>query len=260
MENIYGNVDFHLSQTPRKDECCTSADAGDHTDQSVRGRTPFSTEKCALAAVSLLLFCAVGVLYLNKGVSYEALSEDYSRALERLSVQEHNISETQRKNEKLRLKNLEAEEMVSQCSVCKKCVLCGDSWTMFGVKCYYFSTDKLNWTMSRDYCTGKGGHLVIITSKEEQDFVSSQTEEKHWIGLNDLEKEGEWTWVNNQSLKETGVTFWFQRTGQQSEPDNWKIQDPSGENCAELDVSNLWLDGSCRILKKYICEKKHRSI
>uniref|UniRef100_A0A3B4CGJ8 Uncharacterized protein n=1 Tax=Pygocentrus nattereri TaxID=42514 RepID=A0A3B4CGJ8_PYGNA len=27
--------------------------------------------------------------------------------------------------------------------------LCGEGWRLFGVKCYYFSTDKLNWTMSR---------------------------------------------------------------------------------------------------------------
>ncbi|XP_066531596.1 asialoglycoprotein receptor 2-like [Hoplias malabaricus] len=146
--------------------------------------------------------------------------------------------------------------MVSQCSACQKCILCGEGWRSFGGKCYYFSTDKLNWMMSRDYCTGKGGHLVTITSKEEHNFLASQAEENHWIGLNDLEKEGQWMWVNNQSLNETGVKFWRQREPEKlSEPDNWRHEDPSGENCAELDSSDFWFDASCRKQKKYICEK-----
>ncbi|KAI4896065.1 hypothetical protein NFI96_034415 [Prochilodus magdalenae] len=142
---------------------------------------------------------------------------------------------------------------------CQKCLLCGEGWTSFGVKCYYFSTDTLNWTISRDYCAGKGGHLVVITNKAEQDFVSSRITEHHWIGLNDLETEGKWMWVNNQYLNETGVTFWFQHGNGQYEPDNWKEEDPSGEDCVSLGNKggnpNKWFDASCSGLKKYICEK-----
>uniref|UniRef100_A0AAR2KPC1 C-type lectin domain-containing protein n=1 Tax=Pygocentrus nattereri TaxID=42514 RepID=A0AAR2KPC1_PYGNA len=138
---------------------------------------------------------------------------------------------------------------------CQKCALCGEGWRLFGVKCYNFSTDKLNWTMSRDYCAEKGGHLVIITSQAEQDFVSSGVHDNYWIGLNDLETEGKWMWVNNQTLTETGVTFWYERHGQPNEPDNWTEEDPSGENCAKLDYSDKWFDASCRERKKFICEK-----
>uniref|UniRef100_A0A3B4BWA3 C-type lectin domain-containing protein n=1 Tax=Pygocentrus nattereri TaxID=42514 RepID=A0A3B4BWA3_PYGNA len=137
---------------------------------------------------------------------------------------------------------------------CQKCALCGEGWRLFGVKCYNFSTDKLNWTMSRDYCAEKGGHLVIITSQAEQDFVSSGVHDNYWIGLNDLETEGKWMWVNNQTLTETGVTFWYERHGQPNEPDNWTEEDPSGENCAKLDYSDKWFDASCRERKKFICE------
>ncbi|XP_053494722.1 C-type lectin domain family 4 member F-like [Ictalurus furcatus] len=103
---------------------------------------------------------------------------------------------------------------------------------------------------SRDYCVGKGGHLVIITSQTEQDFGSSQIGETHWIGLNDLETEGKWMWVNNQPLKETDVMFWYSGPGEHSEPDNWKREDPSGENCAALGDArgniHKWFDASCK--------------
>ncbi|KAK3518306.1 hypothetical protein QTP86_003743, partial [Hemibagrus guttatus] len=84
---------------------------------------------------------------------------------------------------------------------------CEKRWESLCLKCYYFSTVKLDWAQSRDFCVEKGGHLVIITRQTEQDFVVSKIGETHWIGLHDLETEGQWMWVNNQPLKETGVMW-----------------------------------------------------
>ncbi|KAI4896064.1 hypothetical protein NFI96_034414, partial [Prochilodus magdalenae] len=210
----------------------------------------------------------------SKSSSYEVLREQYSRALaeelqSRLAEVQVNYEdalrgldlskETERQYEALKVKYRTAHEVISKCSECQKCALCGEGWRPFGVKCYYFSTDTLNWTMSRDDCAGKGGHLVVITSQAEQDFVSSRITEHHWIGLNDLETEGKWMWVNKQTLNETGVTFWYQHESGQYEPDNWSQKDPAGENCASLGDANgktdKWFDASCQTLKKYICEK-----
>ncbi|KAI4896068.1 hypothetical protein NFI96_034419, partial [Prochilodus magdalenae] len=130
----------------------------------------------------------------NKGVSCKVLSEQYISSVERLSVQERNASALQ--------------------SECQKCGLCGEGWKAFVGKCYYFSTDELNWMNSRDYCAGKGGHLVVIISRAEQNFVSSSITENHWIGLNDLETEGKWMWVDKQPLTETIVTWGPQTTYQ----------------------------------------------
>ncbi|XP_072531925.1 lectin BRA-3-like, partial [Salminus brasiliensis] len=169
------------------------------------------------------------------------------------------FNETEKKYKELKVKYRMAHEAFSNCSGSHNCGQCGDGWKPFGVKCYYFSTDKLNWMNSRDRCAEKGGHLVIITSRAEQDFVTSGLEETHWIGLNDLEIEGKWMWVNNQSLAETGVTFWLERNDEPDEPDNWKNEDPSGENCASLGneggYTHSWFDSSCSKLKKYVCEK-----
>uniref|UniRef100_A0A8B9GV55 C-type lectin domain-containing protein n=1 Tax=Astyanax mexicanus TaxID=7994 RepID=A0A8B9GV55_ASTMX len=139
----------------------------------------------------------------------------------------------------------------------KNCNQCGDGWKRLGVKCYYFSTDFLNWANSRDRCVKSGGHLVIITSQAEQTFLSTflgGVGRLHWIGLNDLETEGKWMWVNNQPLTETG------RKGKPDEPDNWKTEDPSGENCAIVQDlgpgdGTVWADVPCSTTTKYICEK-----
>ncbi|KAK2887590.1 hypothetical protein Q8A67_015818 [Cirrhinus molitorella] len=119
---------------------------------------------------------------------------------------------------------------VKTLSIVQSCNLSVDGWIACHGKLYLFSTDKLNWSSSRDVCVSKGADLVTITNQTEQDFLVSKIKQTHWIGLNDLETEGQWVWVNNQTLNETGAQFWFSEGP--TEPDNWRNQDPSGENCA----------------------------
>ncbi|XP_046699636.1 C-type lectin domain family 6 member A-like isoform X2 [Silurus meridionalis] len=229
----------------------------------------------------LSTLCAVGILYHNKEVLYEILSKKNANITATLMLQEHEANETERQYEAQKVKYQQVQKELSECKVTEKLLkmkyhqvheqiisackenqsykLCEKGWKSLGLKCYYFSTSKLNWTQSRDDCVKKGGHLVIISSRAEQDCLSSQLQITHWIGLNDLETEGKWMWVNNQSLNETGVTFWFRSPKGQNEPDNWTVQDPSGENCASLGNGNgnihTWFDASCKTLKKYICER-----
>uniref|UniRef100_A0A673FJS6 Si:ch211-133n4.12 n=1 Tax=Sinocyclocheilus rhinocerous TaxID=307959 RepID=A0A673FJS6_9TELE len=133
-----------------------------------------------------------------------------------------------------------------------------DGWIACHGKLYLLNSDKLNWSSSRASCVTKGADLVTISSQIEQDFLVSKIKQTHWIGLSDLETEGHWVWVNNQTLNETGVQFWFSEGP--TEPDNWTNQDPSGEDCASLGDSNgnfqSWFDASCKKKKKFICEKK----
>ncbi|XDV33816.1 hypothetical protein PO909_004085 [Leuciscus waleckii] len=129
----------------------------------------------------------------------------------------------------------------------------------WGGKLYFFSSEKLTWSSSRAFCVSKGADLVTITSLPEQIFLLSELKDYYWIGLNDLQTEGNWVWVNNQTLTETGVQFWYQRVSQKSEPDNWSGGGPNGENCAVMANSsnlNSWFDVSCNSMYKFICEKK----
>ncbi|GAA6088169.1 C-type lectin domain family 6 member A-like isoform X1 [Tachysurus ichikawai] len=221
-----------------------------------------SSYNIIISALGLLLLgalaslCAVGILYHNKVVSTEILSEGHENTTAELMGLQYKATETEKLIGMLKAKYQQAHEHLSACNGKQTCTLCEEGWKSLGLKCYYFSTHTLNWTQSRDYCVEKGGHLVIITIQTEQGFLISQIKKTHWIGLNDLETEGQWMWVNNQPLNETGVTFWFSSPKQ---PDNWTKMDPSGENCAALGdaIGNThkWFDDSCSTIKKYICEK-----
>ncbi|XP_026798236.3 C-type lectin domain family 6 member A-like [Pangasianodon hypophthalmus] len=230
---------------------------------------------------ALTAVCVLGILYHMEVFSNAILNEKYANVTAMMKVQVHKATELKsdldevQERYKTMLKQLDAlKEKERLCGMFKEkyerihelliahnasenCGICEEGWKAFGLKCYYFSTEKLNWTQSRDDCVENGSHLVIITSQSEQNFVSSHIKETHWIGLNDLETEGKWMWVNNQPLNETGVTFWYSEGPKQ--PDNWKNQDPSGENCAALGDANgnthRWFDASCCTLKKWICEK-----
>ncbi|KAL0961808.1 hypothetical protein UPYG_G00331960 [Umbra pygmaea] len=182
---------------------------------------------CVTLICSLCVLGTIGVLYASKSNQFESLKTQHSNLSERLT--EH----------------------------LKACKRCAEGWVFNEKKCYFFSTDLMKWTQSRDRCVSMGGHLVIITSQEEQTFLDSHTEGMtHWIGLNDMKTEGRWLWVDNTPLSQTGVEFWFKRSDGKSEPDNWSEQDSSGEDCAALGNgyigTHVWLDASCEICSTHL--------
>ncbi|XP_058849535.1 C-type lectin domain family 4 member E-like [Acipenser ruthenus] len=134
------------------------------------------------------------------------------------------------------------------CHGYSNCNLCPEKWMQFNGKCYYFSTDNMNWNSSRDNCTSMGGHLVIIESEAEQDFILSKTGSKeYWIGLNDQAIEGQWRWVDNTTLN-PNKAYWGKREDG-VEPDNYTGEDPLGEDCVHFakykNFTPSWYDASC---------------
>ncbi|XP_069385571.1 C-type mannose receptor 2-like [Paralichthys olivaceus] len=123
-------------------------------------------------------------------------------------------------------------------------------WVYFQPSFYYISSVKKSWRDSRDDCLQKGADLVIINSKEEQDFITG-FHKFMWIGLTDNETEGTWKWVDGTQLTKS---FW--RRGQ---PNSFLFQN---EDCAA--TTDLWRDLPCGNQNFWICEKivseqKHRS-
>ncbi|XP_076007663.1 uncharacterized protein LOC143001775 [Genypterus blacodes] len=155
--------------------------------------------------------------------------------------------------------------VVNQQTKERACKRCSSGWRLFDTKCYYISVRLLTWSSSRAWCQTQGGDLLLVNSQEEQNFVFTtsravdQTSSRVWIGMTDAEREGEWRWVDGSSVR-SDTQFWLSRPGMGTEPDDWKQDDPQGEDCGHIETSEAapllsWMDASCNLAYRWICEK-----
>jgi len=73
----------------------------------------------------------------------------------------------------------------------------------------------MGWLDADNFCGDIGGELASIHSAEENEFIWSLThnDSRSWIGLNDIENEGEWVWTDGS---EVDFLFWHS-----DQPDNF---------------------------------------
>ncbi|KAK0150099.1 C-type lectin domain family 17, member A [Merluccius polli] len=126
-----------------------------------------------------------------------------------------------------------------------------DGWLHYNHSLYFSSTAKKNWTASRDYCLERDADLIVINSREEQEFVNGLGD-IYWIGLSDRDTEGTWKWVDG-----TNMTSSFWGPGQ---PDDKR----GAEDCVVTlergglrgtDLERGWYDERCAAQHPWICEK-----
>ena len=80
---------------------------------------------------------------------------------------------------------------------------------MFGGHHYkLFGPENISWSQARDKCKALGGHLVTITSSEENEFILSllSNDRNCWIGAEEVYLSGKWT---NAYKWSTGEKFSF---------------------------------------------------
>lgn len=123
---------------------------------------------------------------------------------------------------------------------------CKAACRSFNHSLYYISSEKKSWEDSRQDCIDRHADLIIINSREEQEFVNG-LKGTYWIGLSDREEEGVWKWVNGSVLKR---------------PEFWAEGKPSpgynADDCVKTYYwSKTWEDISCDTTHYWICEKKH---
>uniref|UniRef100_A0A669D2X1 C-type lectin domain-containing protein n=1 Tax=Oreochromis niloticus TaxID=8128 RepID=A0A669D2X1_ORENI len=120
---------------------------------------------------------------------------------------------------------------------------CPDRWTRFGSSCYFKSTERKTWSDSRRDCQDKGADLVMINSKEEQEFINElNMRGESWIGLERYSQKHEWKWVDGSLLTEM---FWA--PGKQS--------DSLVYYAACCDSDGRWTQSYDPESKTFICEK-----
>ncbi|XP_076874404.1 uncharacterized protein LOC143524785 isoform X1 [Brachyhypopomus gauderio] len=129
-----------------------------------------------------------------------------------------------------------------QRKLCELDVHVKKGWTSSWV---YLSDGEETWSDSRKYCQDRGADLIIINSKEKQDFVAQTLANKRaWIGLTDQQTENDWKWVDGSALT---TVFWAS-----GEPNN-----AGEEDCVEVsERDGKWNDLPCSFKKKCICEKR----
>ena len=87
---------------------------------------------------------------------------------------------------------------------------------------YYRSNSTATWSDAKTVCENAGGHLVVITSRAENDFIKTNLgiSQHVWIGLSDEATEGTHVWV-------TGETFSYSNW-HSGQPNNDPTQDHGG--------------------------------
>uniref|UniRef100_A0A3B5QNG6 CD209 antigen-like protein C n=2 Tax=Xiphophorus maculatus TaxID=8083 RepID=A0A3B5QNG6_XIPMA len=144
-----------------------------------------------------------------------------------------------------------SNEMIRLQSLLKKKKTCPAGWRTFSSSCYFFSTSSGSWNKTREDCRNRGGDLVVINDDDEQNFLSTITNKETWIGLNDMETEGSWKWVDDTPLTQLLTKHW-----EQPQPDNGGGDPKWGEeDCAHITIYKLWNDRKCSASLQWICEK-----
>lgn len=128
---------------------------------------------------------------------------------------------------------------------------CPKNWKPFGSNCYFISTVVKNWTESEKNCLGMKAHLLVINSKDEQDFITKNlyTQHAYFIGLSDPEGKHQWQWVDQTQYSQS-VTFWH--SGEPSNPE---------EGCVLLNFRSYsrswgWNDIPCHEQQMSLCKMR----
>jgi len=120
---------------------------------------------------------------------------------------------------------------------------------------YKFIPKKESWLRAKKDAERMGGYLVVINSAEEEKYIENKIQEYLgassegvWIGLNDIDEEGKWCWVNGDKLT---YTKWHE-----GEPNN---NGGLPESCVVINKRNDygWNDHAMDVEFRYLVEIDH---
>ncbi|XP_038174557.1 C-type lectin domain family 4 member A-like [Arvicola amphibius] len=125
---------------------------------------------------------------------------------------------------------------------------CPKDWKPFSSHCYFIPADSASWSESEEKCSSMGAHLMVVRSREEQDFINKilRCNAAYFIGLRDPGHR-QWRWVDQTPYNES-ATFWHP-----GEPNN------DHEQCVILShpySSWGWSDIPCSAKQKSVCQMK----
>lgn len=90
--------------------------------------------------------------------------------------------------------------------------------TRFQGSAYAAFEADVSWHEARARCQEMGGHLAVIETAEEAEFIADFADGRYlFLGATDEETEGEWRWVNGAAWD---YTNWLD-----GQPNNWNDED-----------------------------------
>ncbi|KAM6986178.1 C-type lectin domain family 6 member A-like [Aplochiton taeniatus] len=236
--DIYESLD--TLRGPGPEEAPPQITAGHQRAESVPAeRRSFRAAAVCLGLLCVLLLAGIiglGLQYIT--VIYENIRETPGLGLHHVTV----TIEVQGKIDLINGLTKERDDLQRKLNN----TYCAQGWERFGCSCYYVSEERKTWETSRQDCRDRGADLVIINSRQEQDFIHT-FKKSFWIGLSDSEEEGIWKWVDGTRLPE--------------EHQFWSSGEPNGkkrENCVELQHSTAetsWNDLLCSHTHLWVCER-----
>ncbi|XP_078314497.1 lectin BRA-3-like isoform X2 [Crassostrea virginica] len=112
----------------------------------------------------------------------------------------------------------------------------------------------LSWANAEAFCRSDGGHLISLDTNARNSFIAQVLQNyiypRFWIGLNDIEEEGQFVWVNTGSLHSLdNFTSW-----NVNQPNNIDFNSILTADCCVTKHDGLWWDDNCENLNPFICE------
>ena len=131
--------------------------------------------------------------------------------------------------------------------------------TVFNGHKYELYSANLTWLEAKANAESLGGHLVTVTSAEEQNAVvgldNNEIEANYWLGGTDENIEGQWEWITGEE--------WDYDNWLGGQPDNYTLVDPSGENYLMIyfgkydhkwNDSTYYADGFIVEYESFVCD------
>jgi len=125
--------------------------------------------------------------------------------------------------------------------------VCGDDWLYFNGFCYKTNPSCLSWQAAQSTCLADNANLTSITSQEENTFVQHRHGgDTGWIGLQDINSEGNFTWIDCSVVD---FTYWAD-----NQPNNY----PGDQDCVHtlgLSHDYRWNTVDCGSCHPYTCKR-----
>ncbi|KAM4539502.1 C-type lectin domain family 9 member A-like isoform 1-T1 [Odontesthes bonariensis] len=201
---------------------------------------PFRGTLCIVGVLCIGMLAGTITLSIYSTLKTNRLQAELSDMRENSSQLQDEVKKLMDKIEDIRVNSSQLQDEVKKLKDKIKGTSCSDGWTRFGLNCYNKFTEWKTWSDSRKHCEERGADLVIINSKEEQEFVHKLNRNgESWIGLQ--VSEGDWKWVDGSPLTEQ---FW--ETGQAPTSYYYGV-------CCNYD--GKWKKSNNYDTKNWICEK-----